>query len=116
MGKDEGGQMTHASCNRCFDPMENKNGLCVFAVYTPAPDPSVPEKEDGTMSKGILFTQAGRLFKATTPEAKATLKSVIEGKPVAFTDAKEIGPVINLDTLDVAGAREKYMELEGIGE
>jgi hypothetical protein len=68
------------------------------------------------MSKGILFTQGGRLFKATTPEAKAVLKSVIKGEPFAFTDAKEIGPVINLDTLDAAGAREKYMELEGIGE
>ena len=90
--------MTHASCNRCFDQIENKKGPCIFTFHTPAPDPSVPEKEDGM--KGILFTQGGRLFKTTTPEAKETLKSVIKGEPVAFTDAKEIGPVINLGHAD----------------
>lgn len=68
------------------------------------------------MSKGILFTAGGKLFKATTPEAKATLKSVIKGEPVVFTDAKEIGPVINLDTLTADEARKAYMALEGIAE
>ena len=104
------------TCGRCYDPFTQTKGPCVFMPHTSAPDPSVPEKEEVAMSKGILFTQGGRLFKAATPEAKATLKSVIKGEPVAFTDAKEIGPVIDLDTLDVAGAREKYMKLEGIGE
>ena len=66
--------------------------------------------------KGHLFSSNGKLYKTATPAAKALLKSIIKGEKVGFTDAKEIGPVINLDTLDAAGAREKYMELEGIGE
>lgn len=68
------------------------------------------------MAKGILFTVEGRLYKSTTTEAKATLKLVIQGKPVAFTDAKEIGPVINLDTLTADEARKAFMALEGIAE
>ena len=65
--------------------------------------------------KGILFTQGGRLFKATTPEAKAVLKQVIKGEPVAFADAKEIGPVIDLDKLDKETATAAFLKIE-VGE
>ena len=99
------------TCNRCYDPMENKKGPCVFGTTISAPDPSVREKEDGTM-KGILFTQGGRLFKATTPEAKTILKSVIKGEKVELSDAKEIGPVIDLDALTVETATAAFLKIE----
>jgi hypothetical protein len=64
------------------------------------------------MSKGILFTQGGRLFKATTTEAKVVLKSVMKGAVATLADAKEIGPVIDLDTLDAKKATAAFLKIE----
>lgn len=64
------------TCNRCFDPMTNTKGPCVFSTTGLAP----LERERGeTEMKGHFFTTGGKLYKVTTPEIKKLLKSVTKG-------------------------------------
>ncbi len=103
------------TCNRCFDPLENKRGPCVFKVYNPVPDPIVPEKEEVSMAKGLHFVMDGKVFRTTTPEAKRLLKQVIKGEPAVPRTEDEIAPVIDLGKLTKETAWEEFKKIE-VGE
>ncbi len=105
--------MIHSSCNRCFDPLENRKGRCVFSQ--PGPAPIVQEKEEISMAKGLHFVMDGKVFRTTTPEAKKLLKSVIKGEKAVPRTEDEIAPVIDLGKLDKDGAWAEYKKIE-VGE
>lgn len=106
----------HIFCNRCWDPIGNKKGTCVFGTTISAPDPSVREKEeDSTMSKGIHFVVDGKVYRTTTPEAKKILKSVIKGEPAILREEDEVAPVIALDGLSKEDATAAFLKIE-VGE
>ena len=60
--------------------------------------------------KGVLFSSIGRLYKATTPTAKEILRSIIKGQP-EILDAKEIGPVFDIDTLKLEEAERALLDI-----
>ena len=62
--------------------------------------------------KGILMSQNGKLYKFTTPAAKDVLKQIMKGAPAVLDDAKEIGPVIELDKLDKDSATAAFLKIE----
>lgn len=60
--------------------------------------------------KGVLFSSIGRLYRATTPAAKEILKSIVKGQP-QILDAKEIGPVFDIDTLKPEEAERALLNI-----
>ena len=63
------------------------------------------------MAKGILFSAGGTLFKATTPEAKEVLRSIVKGAKGDVMPSKEIGPVFNIDTITKEKAERALLDI-----
>jgi hypothetical protein len=61
--------------------------------------------------KGILFTVTGRLFKATTSEAKEVFRSIVRNERGDVLPKKEIGPVFDIDTLKPEEAERALLNI-----
>jgi hypothetical protein len=64
------------------------------------------------MSKGHHFVLDGKVYRKTTPAAKALLKSIFKGEAVTLRPEDEIAPVIDLEKIDKESAKEAFLKIE----